>query len=184
MSRETYELLALAARYWFAALAVLIAFRGWRACVQDNRRARRLRDWQGGAGCVGELVLVDDGTKRRRKKPQTWQVPAEAVLGSGGAADIRLKGRDIQKRHIFMTYRPGEMVLHPVNGAPFTARSLPDGTHVLRDGDALRVGKMKLTMVFFDAEDAARKAPVKPRKKAAQILPEDVSDDEFEDVWE
>ena len=62
--------------------------------------------------------------------------------------------------------------------------SLPDGTRVLRDGDALRVGKMKLTMVFFDAEAAARKAPVKPRKKAAQILPEDVSDDEFEDVWE
>lgn len=184
MSRETYELLALAARYWFAALAVLIAFRGWRACVQDNRRARRLRDWQGGAGCVGELVLVDDGTRRRRRKPQTWLVPAEAVLGSGRAADIRLRSRDIQKRHIFMTYRPGEMVLHPVNGSQFQAQWLTDGTQVLRDGDTLRVGPMRLTMVFFDAADAARKGPVKPRKRAAQVLPEDVSDDEFVDVWE
>ena len=184
MSGNTYELLALIGRYWFAGLAVLIVLRGWRACVQDNRKARTLRDWAGGAGCVGELVLTDDGTRRRRKKPQTWLVPAEAMLGSGRRADIRLRGRDIQKKHIFMTYRPGEMVLHAVNGAPVGARRLADGTWVLRDGDTLRVGRMKLTMVFFDAEDAARKAPVKPRRKAAQVLPEDVSDDEFEDVWE
>ena len=184
MSKDTYELLALAARYWFAGLALLIVLRGWRACVQDNRKARILRDWEGGAGCVGELVLTDDGTRRKRKKPVKWQVPAEAVLGSGASADIRLKGRDIKKKHIFMTYRPGEMVLHPVNGAPFEAHKLPDGTQVLRDGDTLRVGPMKLMMVFFDAEDAAREAPVKPRKKPAQVLPEDASDDEFVDVWE
>jgi len=184
MSRETYELLALVARYWFAVLALAVVFRGWLACIQDNRKARLLREWEGGAGCVGELVLTDDGTRRRRKKPVKWQVPAEAVLGSGAAADIRLRGRDIRKRHIFMTYRPGEMVLHSVNGAPFEGRGLPDGTQVLRDGDTLRVGKMKLMMVFFDAEDAEREAAGKPRRKAAQVLPEDASDDEFEDVWE
>ena len=184
MNQSTYELLALAARYWFALLAVVIVFRGWRACVQDNRKARTLRDWAGGAGCVGELVLVSDGTRRKRKKPVTFQVPAEAVLGSGRTADIRLRGRDIRKRHIFMTYRPGEMVLHAVKEAPFEARHLADGTQVLRDGDTLRVGQMTLGMVFFDAEDAEREAAAKPRRKPAQILPEDVSDDEFEDVWE
>ena len=184
MSRNTYELLALVARYWFVALALAIVFRGWRACVQDNRKARLLREWQGGAGCVGELVLTDDGTRRKRKKQQKWQVPAEAVLGSGAAADIRLRGRDIKKRHIFMTYRPGEMVLHAVKAASFEARQLEDGTQVLRDGDTLSLGKRKLMMVFFDAEDAEKEAPAKPRKKPAQILPEDVSDDEFEDVWE
>ena len=83
-----------------------------------------------------------------------------------------------------MTYRPGEMVLHPVKGAAFEARQLADGTFVLRDGDTLRLGKMKLMMVFFDAEDAERDAPSRPRRKPAQILPEDASDEEFEDVWE
>ena len=184
MSHETYELLALMGRYWFAGLALLIVLRGWLACVMDNRKARLLRDWEGGAGCVGELVLTDDGTKRKRKKQVKWQVPAEAVLGSGGAADIRLRGADIKKKHIFMTYRPGEMVLHAIKGAPFKARALDDGTQVLRDGDTLRVGKMKLMMVFFDTADAAREAPDKPRRKPAQVLPEDASDDEFEDVWE
>ena len=184
MSGETYELLALIGRYWFALLALIVVLRGWQACVQDNRKARLLRDWEGGAGCVGELVLIDDGTKRRREKQVTWQVPAEALLGSGGAADIRLRGADIQKKHIFMTYRNGEMVLHPVKNAAFKARTLKDGTQVLRDGDTLRVGKMELMMVFFDAADAAREAGGKPRRKPAQILPEDASDDEFEDVWE
>ncbi len=83
-----------------------------------------------------------------------------------------------------MTRRGGEMVLHGAKGAPFEAHRLADGTQVLRDGDTLRIGKMKLTMVFFDVDDAAREAPVRPRKKPAQILPEDASDDEFEDVWE
>ena len=184
MSREVYELLALMGRYWFALLALVVVLRGWQACVQDNRKARLLRDWEGGAGCVGELVLTDDGTRRKRKKQVKWEVPAEALLGSGGAADIRLRGADIKKKHIFMTYRPGEMVLHAINGAPFKARTLKDGTQVLRDGDTLRVGKMKLMMVFFSTADAEREAPGRPRRKPAQVLPEDASDDEFEDVWE
>ncbi len=184
MSHDTYELLALIGRYWFALLALIVVLRGWQACVQDNRKARLLRDWEGGAGCVGELVLTSDGTKRKRKKTVKWQVPAEALLGSGGAADIRLRGRDIKKKHIFMTYRSGEMVLHPVKGAAFQARTLKDGTQVLRDGDTLRVGRMKLMMVFFDTAEAARRAPDKPRKRPAQVLPEDASDEEFEDAWE
>ena len=73
MSTDLYELIAYAARYWFALLAVLVAFYGWRACVTDNRRARILRYQAHGAGCVGELVMLDDGTKKkknRKKYPQ------------------------------------------------------------------------------------------------------------------
>ena len=185
MRAETYELLAYAARYWFVILALLIAFRGWRACVQDNRKARLLRSWAGGTGCVGELILLEDGSKRRPKKPVRYMVPAEAVLGSGRAADIRIHNRDIRKRHIFMTWRPGEMVLHPAKNAEVSARRLPDGTLVLREGDMLTIGSVKLGMLFFNAEDAARMAPDSgQRKKPAQILPEDASKDEFEDVWE
>ena len=42
-----YSLIALAARYWFAGLIVVILFRGWRMTVADNRRARLLRGWMG-----------------------------------------------------------------------------------------------------------------------------------------
>ena len=171
MSADLYELIAYAARYWFALLAVLVAFYGWRACVTDNRRARILRYQAHGAGCVGELVMLDDGAKKKKnRKPECYQFGAEAVIGSGRTADVRIRARDVKKRHIFMTYRPGEMN--------------KEGEHILRDGDMLEIGALKMTLVFFNAEDAAPDESGARQPKVAQVLPEDVSDDEFEDVWE
>ena len=185
MSTDLYELIAYAARYWFALLAVLVAFYGWRACVTDNRRARILRYQAHGAGCVGERVMLDDGTKKKKnRKPECYQFGAEAVIGSGRTADVRIRARDVKKRHIFMTYRPGEMVLHAVDGAPFTSPVNREGEHILRDGDELQIGALRMTLVFFNAEDAAADESGARQPKVAQVLPEDVSDDEFEDVWE
>ena len=185
MSTDLYELIAYAARYWFAFLAVLVAFYGWRACVTDNRRARILRYQAHGAGCVGELVMLDDGAKKKKnKKPECYQFGAEAVIGSGRTADVRIRARDVKKRHIFMTYRPGVMVLHAVDGAPFTSPVNKEGEHILRDGDELQIGALRMTLVFFNAEDAAVDENGASQPKVAQVLPEDVSDDEFEDVWE
>lgn len=184
MRGDLYELIAYAARYWFALLAVLVVFYGWRACVKDNRRARILRSWARGTGCVGELVLLSDGSKRKNKKPERFQFGAEAVIGSGRAADVRIRAHDVRKRHIFMTYRRGEMVLHAIDGAEFDSPVTQAGECVLRDGDTLQIGRLTLTLVFFNAEDAAPDETDGAPHKVAQVLPEDVSDDEFEDVWE
>ena len=97
---------------------------------------------------------------------------------------MRIRARDVKKRHIFMTYRPGEMVLHAVDGAPFTSPVNREGEHILRDGDELQIGALRMTLVFFNAEDAAADESGARQPKVAQVLPEDVSDDEFEDVWE
>ena len=185
MSPDLYELIAYAARYWFAFLAALVVFYGWRACVKDNRRARILRYQARGTGCVGELVLLDDGSKKKKnKKPECYQFGAEAVIGSGRTADVRIRARGVKKRHIFMTYRPGAMVLHAIDGAEFTSPVDRAGEHILRDGDELQIGALHLTLVFYNAEDAAVDESGERQPKVAQVLPEDVSDDEFEDVWE
>ena len=154
VNRDSYEWLAYIARYWFAFLGVLVAFRAWKAAIRDNRKEQVLRAWEGGQGCVGELVVVSAGGKRRRGREERFLVPQEAVLGSGSGADIQLHGRGIRKRHIFMTYRPGEMTLHPLRKASYTSPRNEDGIDVLRDGDRLQVGKYTLMMVFFDAADA------------------------------
>lgn len=181
MNRDSYELLAYIARYWFAFLGLLVAFRAWKAAIRDNRKEQVLRAWEGGQGCVGELVVVSGGSRRRGREGR-FLVPQEAVLGSGSKADIQLHGRGIRKKHIFMTYRPGEMTLHPIRKATYTSPRDEDGIDVLRDGDKLQVGKYTLMMVFFDVADArpSDRKSVKPK----QILPEDYSEDEFEDVWE
>ena len=182
MSGESYELLSYIARYWFSLLAALVVWRAWRAVVRDNRKEKLLRAWEGGAGCVGEMVLVDDGSKRRRAQPPRFLVPQEAVIGSGAKADIRLRGPGIRRRHVYMTYRPGEMALHAARGAEIEARTDENGDTVLRDGDKLKIGRYTLMMVFFDAEDArpARKRAAKPKQPRERTAPED----EFDDVWE
>ena len=66
MSSELYAILAMAARYWFIALILLIALRAWRMTVKDSRRAKLLRDWSPETGCVGQFVVDPAVAKPRR----------------------------------------------------------------------------------------------------------------------
>ena len=61
MSSELYAILAMAARYWFIALILLIALRAWRMTVKDSRRAKLLRDWSPETGCVGPVSYTHLG---------------------------------------------------------------------------------------------------------------------------
>ena len=172
MNRETYELIAYAARYWFALLAILIVWRAWRACVRDNRAQKAMRSMQVASGCVGELVLIKDGGRRPKKNPQRFPVPAEAVLGSSRSADIRVRGEGIAKKHLYMAWRPGEMVVHPLNGAVCQAAKDKNGDMVVRDGGKLTVGNMQFTMEFFDVIGSGKK------------MAKTDAEDEFRGVWE
>ena len=53
MSEGLYELIALAARYVFAALMVLIVLRAWRITIIDSRRAGMLRRMSPQTGLSG-----------------------------------------------------------------------------------------------------------------------------------
>lgn len=188
MSAETYEIMALAARYWFITLAALIVLRGWRASVKDNRNAKILRDWAGGSGCVGELVVLEDGVKQKKKslKGARLSVPAEGLLGSGRTADIRIRHSDLKRKHVWLTYQPGMMQLSPVRDAQVECPVLPDGQRVLKDGDQLCVGRLKLMMVFYDVQDAVVGQPMPARRaKPERKAEEEEYDDPFEEnFWE
>ena len=83
MDEQLYAVVATAARYLFALIAIYIVFKGWRAGVVDARRARLLRGAAPEMDAIGELVTtgeVDDG------EPSV----ANRHAGSGeGAAVIR-----------------------------------------------------------------------------------------------
>ena len=65
MSANAYEILALAMRYVFAALMVLIVLRAWRISVIDSRRATKLRRLSPDTGSIGEMLVVN-GSERAR----------------------------------------------------------------------------------------------------------------------
>lgn len=161
MNSETYEILALAARYWFILLAALLVLKAWRATVRDNRNAKILRDWAGGAGCVGELVVLEDGKKQKKKslRGARFPVPLEGLIGSGGTADIRIRHQDVRSKHAWFHYQPGRIVLNRAGRAQISCPMSPDGKLVLRDGDQLEIGRLKLVMVFYDLSDAAVEKP-------------------------
>lgn len=183
MGSDTYELLALAARYWFILLAALIVLRGWRASVQDNRNAKLLRDWVGEAGSVGELVVLDDGQKQKKKSLRGARFPVgvEGLIGSGSVADIRIRHADVRRRHVWMNYRRGCMLLSTHGKAQIECPTTPDGRFILRDGDQLTIGRLKIMLVFYDVRDAAVGQPaIVPEKKPP--VPQAVEEEEYEDV--
>ena len=196
MSSATYELIALAARYWFAGVALLIVIRAWRCTVQDNRRAKVLRDWTPETGCVGELIALTGGKKF--KKGERFPVLRESVLGSGRNADIRIPHPSIQQAHIHMELREGGMLARGMQNAEF---SLPGQGNVrkmlLRDGMEFTVGTVRLMLVLYDAqaqdnpdsfeEFEPRSGQVSPpqRREAPETQPQpQPQDSEFEDFWE
>lgn len=147
MGSDLYALIALAARYWFAALIVALLFRGWRMTVADNRRAKLLREWMGQTGCVGELIL-NPGSKRRVSYP----IPREGVLGSARNADVRIRHRDMQRAHAHFELREGGLLMKPLGRAELKVGGGFTGEAVfLQDGDVLTVGKLQLMLVLFDA---------------------------------
>ncbi len=188
MSSETYEIVALAARYWFIALAALIVIKGWRSSVKDNRNQKILRDWAGGAGCVGELVVLEDGVRQRKRslKGMHFPIPEEGLIGSGGMADIRIRHGDVRRRHVWMHYQSGRLLLTPAGRAQLEAPVGPDGKRELCDGDVMVIGKLKLMAVFYDVQEAAamRPAPVKARRPQKRKDEEEYDDPFVENFWE
>ena len=172
MSDGLYEILALAARYFFAALFLLIVLRAWRVTVRDSRRASKLRRWSPQTGLSGELVVLEGEGRARRG--MRYPVIREGTLGSARSADVRVRHPSVRPRHarfelteegLSLTAAPGAKLL---DGEGERARKL-----LLRDGDCFTAGSVTLTLVLIDAagragdyagqEDALFDAPRPPR---------------------
>ena len=97
MSANAYEILALAVRYVFAFLMLLIVLRAWRITSVDSRRARKLRRLSPQTGIIGEMLVMDGG---ERAKPGmrypvtlvTWAVMVLKRLLPGRVMDKILQG--------------------------------------------------------------------------------------------
>lgn len=151
MSANAYEVLALAMRYVFAGLMVLIVLRGMRITVVDSRRARRLRRLSPQTGIVGEMVVLDGS--ERAKRGMRYPVTLEGAVGSGRNADIRIRHSSVRPRHaVFLMTDEGLFVRGHAR-----ARLRNVHGHVLReitlkDGDIFFIGRVRLLLVLTAAD--------------------------------
>ncbi|NLG23765.1 MAG: FHA domain-containing protein [Clostridiales bacterium] len=156
MDEELYAVVAAAARYLFAALAIYIVFKGWRADVTDGRRGRLVRGTAPDLDAIGELLVLADAPGGKLVG-QRYPLPREGALGSSHAADVRLQRPGVRRRHLWIERRVGCVAISPVGGAPVAARGEPP--YVLRDGDTFSIEGLEMMVVLFDAAESAPDGP-------------------------
>ena len=171
MSSAWYELLALAARYWFILLGVLIVLRAFRWLRRDradkHRRLRRLPD----AGTIGEFVVLAGS----EELPENTLIPVpwEGTLGFLRTCDVVVPVDNVAGRHcdfsfrsrVGLTVNPRRHLQVMIDGE--TIRSAEDAArHPMQHGSELRVGDAVLWLRIFAGIEighaAARRADPLP----------------------
>ena len=165
MSQSLYELIALGARYLFAALMVLIVARAWRITLVDSRRAQTLRRLSPETGLSGELIVMEGDGKARRG--MRYPVIREGLIGSARRADIRIRHKTVRRRHAWFQLTPEGLSLRSHAGAPMrragqrSAREL-----LLRDGDVFDIGRVRLMLVLTEVQEGGE--PAEPNMSRPQ----------------
>ena len=140
MSTAAYELLALAMRYVFAGLILLIVLRAWFGASEGGERA---------------------------KPGMRYPLTLEGTIGSGRRADIRVRHHSVRARHaIYQMTDEGLFVRGHANKRLGTADGYFAREMLLRDGDVLRVGSVALMLVLSDGGNPVPEAHRgKPRRR-------------------
>ena len=158
MSQNVYELIALAARYGFAALMVLIVLRAWRLTIVDSRRAQTLRRLSPETGLSGELIVMEGDQQARRG--MRYPVIREGMIGSARRADIRIRHSSVRRRHAWFQLTGEGLSVRAHAGAMLRdRRGRPVKEITLKDGGVMSVGRVRLMLVLSEstAEDDARR---------------------------
>lgn len=174
MNGQLYELAALAGRYVFAALMLLIVLRAGRITLIDARRAALLRRMSPETGISGELVVTRGGEKARQG--MKYPVIREGMIGTSRRADIRIRHSSVRRRHAYFQLYEDGLGIRSHAGAPLKdGHGRPARELLLHDGDSLTVGGVKLLLVLSGAPEPPahrpeRRAPEKPADDGADPL--------------
>ena len=154
MGRNAYELIALGARYAFAALMLLVVLRAWRITLVDGRRAAILRRMSPQTGISGELVVVEGDGKARRG--MRYPVIREGMIGASRRADIRVRHGSVRRRHAYFQLTKDGLSVRAHAGAPLRdGHGRPAQRLVLPDGGEFSIGRVRLLLVLSGAPEAA-----------------------------
>lgn len=166
MDRGLYELIALGARYAFAALMLLIVVRAGRITLVDSRRAAALRRMSPETGISGELIVTEGDEKARRG--MKYPVIREGMIGASRRADIRVRHSSVRRRHAYFQLTDQGLSVRAHAGAPLRdGRGRPAKELLLEDGAQFLLGRVRLMLVLAEAADpiptraARRRAPAK-----------------------
>lgn len=174
MSQNLYEIVALAARYAFAGLMVLIVLRAWRITLVDSRRAATLRHLSPSTGISGELVVLEGDEKARRG--MKYPVIKEGMIGTSRRADIRVRHSSVRRRHAYFQLTEDGLFVRTHAGAPMRdGDGRPVRALTLSDGGEFSLGRVRLLLVLTEAPEPA--APHRRERRGEMDDSEDYADE-------
>lgn len=165
MPEKLYEMISLAARYWFALLGVIIVWQSFRWLRRDRReKHRRLRQLPD-AGMIGEMVVLQGSDDL--PEGTTMPIPREGTLGYLRTCDVVVPVSGVRHQHCDFTFVPGKgLLIFPrprcaaeVDGEPILRRR--DGKmHPMQHGSRLQVGDALLRLRVFVGLEVERHSAV------------------------
>ena len=152
MPADVYELIALGARYVFAALMTLIVLRAWRITLVDSRRAGALRRLSPQTGLSGELLVLAGDEKARRG--MRYPVIREGMIGASRRSDIRIRHSSIRRKHAYFQLTEQGLSIQARPGAAMRgADGRPATRLLLSDGAEFTLGRVRMLLVLSEALD-------------------------------
>ena len=158
MPDEIYEIIALAARYWFLLLMVLIAWRSYRWFVRDRKQYKKRLRLLPDAGYIGELVVVQGDDVVR--KGTCFSVSREGLLGYLRSNDVCVPAGGVANRHLWYSFDDADgLRVEPLRGRMIVA----DGQELigrrmhtyLSHGSVLQVGDARMRLRMFSGFEYA-----------------------------
>ena len=165
MPEDLYVLVALGARYVFAALMVLIVLRAWRITLVDSRRAGLLRRMSPQTGLSGELLVLDGEENARRG--MRYPVIREGMIGASRRSDIRIRHSSVRRKHAYFQLTGEGLIVQARPGAAMRdGYGRPAETLLLPDGAEFTLGRVRLLLVLNDPTVAPEQAEIDDEAEA------------------
>lgn len=167
MPEKVYEIIALAARYWFSLLGLVIVWQSFIWLRRDRRdKHRRLRQLPD-AGMIGEMVVIQGSDEL--PEGSTMPIPHEGVLGYLRTCDVVVPVEGVASCHCDFSFIPGKgLQVYPRGGnfalvdGEFVHKRKESKQHPMHHGSRLQVGEAVLRLRVFKGLEVERHSTVIP----------------------
>ena len=174
---KVYEVLALAMRYFFTLMGLIIVWRSFSWLRKDRRMKHRRLKQLPDAGTIG-ILTVEEGSKHL-KPGEVIPVPHEGVLGYLRTCDVVVPVDDVATLHLDFTFVDGKgLYIYPRRGC----EAVVDGMLIttrreaqrcpMQHGSTLEIGQAVLRLGVFAGLNVKEAQPL-PFTPEEEYAPEE-----------
>lgn len=158
LNAKLYEFIALAMRYFFTFMGVMIVWRSFSWLRKDRRQTHKRLKQLPDAGTIG-ILTVEQGSKELRPGV-VIPVPHEGVLGYVRTCDVVIPVEDVATTHLDFTFVDGKgLYIYPRRGCDAIVDGIALNTRAqsrrypMQHGSVLQIGQAVLRLGVFAGLD-------------------------------